>query len=106
MKYLFVLLFLTGCRETKVKYYYDEALLERGRDIYRMSCMHCHGVDPGLGTMQAPAISGSSYELLQEKVIHGAYPDGYIPKRTTRNMPKFPSLQSELKGLERFLNTL
>ncbi|MEM4379220.1 MAG: cytochrome c [Thermoplasmatales archaeon] len=53
--------------------------------LYNNYCKSCHGM-PESG-MLGPVISGSSRELLSEKVLFGRYPQGYTPKRNTKSVP-------------------
>ena len=46
---------------------------------------------------------GASRELLEAKVVKGAYPSGYAPKRPTSIMTPQPTLEPEIANLAEFL---
>jgi mono/diheme cytochrome c family protein len=60
---------------------------EHGRRVYMSQCTVCHAADPSQPGPVGPEIRGSSRELLEAKVLRGAYPAGYKPKRSTAVMP-------------------
>ncbi len=53
---------------------------ERGRQVYLAQCTACHA-----------------------KVLHGAYPPGYTPKRPTKVMVPLPAVAPEIAALADFL---
>jgi hypothetical protein len=53
-----------------------------------------------------PAIAGSSFALLEARVLRSEYPEGYAPKRPTRVMVALPHLEARLVELEAYLNSL
>jgi len=75
----------------------------RGRQVYLAQCTACHNRDPSKDGPLGPAIKGSSRELLETRVLRGAYPDGYKPKRGTAIMQPMPQLASALDDLAAFL---
>jgi len=75
----------------------------RGRQVYLAQCIACHNSDPGKNGPLGPAIKGSSRELLEARVLRGAYPPGYKPKRGTAIMQPMPQLASALDDLAAFL---
>ena len=75
----------------------------QGQRVYQNTCAFCHGTDPAKGGTVGPPIQGSSRELIRARVTQAAYPPGYLPKRTTHNMPPFPALASEVDNLAAFL---
>lgn len=75
----------------------------RGRQIYSGRCTACHNPDPALPGSLGPPVKGSSRELLEAKLLRGAYPPGYAPKRTTRIMPVQPLSGDEVAALAAFL---
>ena len=76
---------------------------ERGRQIYLAQCLACHNTDPALPGAVGPPVRGSSRELLEAKLLKGAYPPGYSPKRPTAVMPVQPALGPEVPYLAAFL---
>ena len=76
---------------------------ERGRQVYLAQCVSCHGPDPAQAGPIGPAIKGSSKELLEAKVLTGAYPPGYAPKRPTSVMLPLPALAPDVPALADFL---
>lgn len=79
------------------------ALVERGRQIYKLNCIACHNPNPTVDGALGPAIGGSSLELLTARVLKATYPDGYKAKRDTKTMPAFPQLEAELPALQAYL---
>jgi mono/diheme cytochrome c family protein len=75
----------------------------RGEEIYRNVCATCHGPDPSRDGAVGPAISGSSRELLEAKILRGTYPPGYRPRRESANMPKLPHLADFIGDLTAYL---
>ena len=63
----------------------------------------CHGPDPAQAGPVGPAVKGSSRELLEAKVLRGAYPPGYTPKRSTKVMVPMPALAGEIGALADYL---
>jgi mono/diheme cytochrome c family protein len=78
---------------------------ERGKAVFVANCTACHNPDPSKDGPLGPAIRGSSRELLEARVLRGSYPPNYTPKRSTRVMPQFPFLKSEIPYLLAFLST-
>ena len=76
---------------------------ERGRQVYLTQCITCHNPDPSLAGPVGPPLRGSSRELLDAKILKGAYPSGYAPKRPTTVMPPQPALESDIASLAAFL---
>jgi mono/diheme cytochrome c family protein len=76
---------------------------ERGRQVYLSQCASCHGPDPSQPGPVGPAAQGSSRELLEAKILRGAYPPGYTPKRPTSVMPPQPHLAGDIPALAAYL---
>jgi mono/diheme cytochrome c family protein len=92
-------LIVSGCGErTEVG-----ALAERGRQIYLTQCATCHGADPAQAGPLGPPVKGSSRDLLEAKILRGAYPPGYQPKRPTAVMPPQPGLAADIAALAEYL---
>ena len=77
--------------------------VERGQRVYLANCIACHNPDPSKPGSAGPEISGASRELLEARVVHGTYPPGYRPKRSTRAMVAFPQLSEKIDDLAAFL---
>lgn len=77
---------------------------ERGAVIYRTNCIACHNANPNLPGSLGPAIAGSPPELIAARVMHGAYPIGYVPKRHTHIMRPLPWLGPHIGDLAVFLD--
>ena len=93
----FLALMVGGCGQGG-----DDAT-SRGRLVYLTECIVCHNNDPAMSGAIGPAIKGSSQELLEARVLRGAYPPGYVPKRTTALMPLMPKLAPKIPDLAAFL---
>jgi len=77
--------------------------LQRGRAVYLANCIACHNNDPAKDGPIGPAIKGSTKELLEARVLRNGYPPNYRPKRSTKAMPQFPFLESEIPYLAAYL---
>ena len=93
---LAVVVALAACAE-------DGGPAGRGRHVYLAQCTACHNSDPSKDGPLGPAIKGSSRELLEARVLHGAYPPGYKPKRATAIMQPMPHLAPNIPDLTAFL---
>jgi mono/diheme cytochrome c family protein len=71
--------------------------------VFLAQCATCHGPDPAQAGPIGPAVKGSSRELLEAKVLRGAYPPGYVPKRPTKVMPPLPALADDVGPLADYL---
>ena len=76
---------------------------ERGRAVFMANCVACHNSDPSKDGPIGPAIKGSPPELVESRVLRTEYPPNYKPKRTTKVMPQFPFLKSEIPYLVAYL---
>ena len=83
-----------------------EQLVEAGRSVYNANCIACHGIDPTRDGALGPAVSGSSLELLEARILRAEYPPGYEPKRPSRVMVALPHLESKLPELAAYLQSL
>jgi mono/diheme cytochrome c family protein len=90
---------MTACSERPA----EDPLSARGRQSYQAQCTSCHGSDPAQPGALGPAVKGSSPDLLEAKVLRGAYPPGYTPKRATTVMPPQPALAPEIPALAAYL---
>jgi mono/diheme cytochrome c family protein len=80
-----------------------EPAAQRGRQVYEAQCTACHAADPARDGAIGPAVKGSSPELLEARLLKGAYPEGYRPKRPTTVMQPMPSLAPSLSDLAAYL---
>ena len=76
----------------------------RGESTYKHVCIACHAANPSEDGSLGPAIAGSSRELIEARVVHASYPEGYEPKRNTQAMPKLPHLAGAVDDLAAYLN--
>jgi mono/diheme cytochrome c family protein len=75
----------------------------QGETVYQNVCIACHNGDPSLPGSLGPAIAGASRELIEARVIHGTYPEGYAAKQTGAVMPQFPHLEGSIDALAAYL---
>lgn len=80
-------------------------LAARGRTVYMANCIACHSQDPAMDGALGPAVSGSSRELIEARVMRAEYPPGYTPKRDSRVMIALPHLGGELDALAAYLQS-
>jgi mono/diheme cytochrome c family protein len=83
-----------------------ETPAERGRRVYLANCTACHNANPKLAGGIGPALAGSSEALVRAKVMRGAYPPGYQPKRSTSAMVPLPHLEEEIPYLAAYLESV
>jgi mono/diheme cytochrome c family protein len=81
-----------------------EQMIEKGEKVFAMNCLSCHGADPKKDGPIGPAIWGSSKELIEARVLHAKYPEGYKPKRSTNLMVALPHLSEEITTIHAYLN--
>jgi len=99
---LVLLLWPLGCTKKENK---PVVPAEEGRRLYAVHCTACHASDPKKDGAVGPAIWGSSLELLERRIVHGDYPAGYTPKRTTKVMVILPFIKDQIPNLHAYLNT-
>ncbi len=81
-------------------------LIERGKQIFQLNCVSCHGADPLKEGPVGPSIAGSALELVEARVMRVQYPAEYKPKRTTHLMVALPHLKKEIPALHAYLNSV
>jgi len=79
------------------------AAIQRGRKIYENVCIACHNGDPTHPGSLGPQVAGASRELIEAKVLRGAYPPGYTPVRPGQTMPKYEYLADRLDDVVAYL---
>lgn len=104
LPFLLTTLLLISCQKERPKVGPVDPLVDKGRAVYLSNCIACHNPDPTLNGAIGPNVHGSSIELLEARILHAKYPDGYKPKRETAQMPAFPELKNEIPALHAFLN--
>ena len=75
----------------------------KGAIVYKNVCIACHNADPSQPGALGPAVAGSSRELLLARVVHGRYPEGYVPRQGGGVMPQFPHLEGSIDDLAAYL---
>jgi mono/diheme cytochrome c family protein len=75
-----------------------------GRQVFIENCSSCHNINPNLDGSLGPAIAGSPRALIEDRVLHAAYPAGYHPKRATHLMRPLPWLGPEIGDLTAYLD--
>jgi mono/diheme cytochrome c family protein len=72
--------------------------------VYLANCVVCHNPDPTRPGSAGPEVAGASRELIEARVVHGTYPPGYTPKRSTHAMAPLKHLTSRVDDLAAFLS--
>ena len=81
----------------------EESLKDRGRVAYMVNCSACHNPDPSLAGNLGPPVAGASLALLEARLLHNSYPEGYTPKRDSRVMIALPYLKDDIPALAAYL---
>lgn len=82
----------------------EEQLKADGRKLYIANCIACHSADLDQEGTVGPALKGSTFEILKEKLLNGKYPEGYKGKRpVSGSMPKYSFTDQQIRSLEAFL---
>ena len=88
----------------------DQATLDKGRRLYFSNCIQCHNKDPNLKGSIGPEMVDAPLEVMQHKVATGRYPDvlpeGFVPKRKTKQMTKFPNLAKDVPSIHAYVQSL
>lgn len=77
--------------------------VQKGRQLYVTNCGVCHNTDPTKAGTLGPEIAGAARELVVARVLHGSYPQGYAPKRPTKNMVALPHLAPVVDDIAAYL---
>ncbi len=75
-----------------------------GLRVYRAYCIACHNIDPRRDGTLGPAITGSSRDLIEARILRADYPPGYEAKRDTNLMPAQPFLGTRIDALAAYLS--
>ena len=112
MKFLTGLFFLTvlsSCtkkaNDSSTDQLTADQLVQRGKSVYNLNCIACHNSDPSKDGSAGPAISGSSKQLLEARILRATYPEAYKSKRESKQMPALPHLEKEIPAIQAFLNS-
>ena len=93
-----VLLAAAGCPKND-----EPPAVTRGRQTYNSQCTACHNANPSQPGAVGPEVKGATRDLIEAKLVHGKYPTGYAPKRSTALMPQQPQLAGSIDDLAAFL---
>lgn len=84
--------------------------IEHGKQIYTTTCIKCHNKDPNVKGPIGPEMVDAPLEVMQVKVVTGRYPEvlpaGFVPKRTTKQMQKFPQLGKDVPSIHAYVQSL
>lgn len=81
------------------------SLANDGRRIYESTCIRCHNHNPHRAGSLGPDLYTTPLSVFKTKVPRGHYPAGYSPKRKTRMMPKFPSLENKVDSIYNYIRS-
>ncbi len=98
------LAFFSSCLNAQTP---DQKLLSRGKAVYMANCIACHNKDPNKKGALGPELANSPLSVFLIKVANGnEYPQGYVPKRKTKLMKKFPHLKSEVPAIHAWIQSI
>jgi mono/diheme cytochrome c family protein len=84
--------------------------IAKGKEIYLSTCIQCHNKDPNLKGAIGPEVTDTPLDVMQVKVVTGRYPDvlpaGYVPKRKTKQMRKFPNYAKDVPSIHAYIQSL
>lgn len=80
--------------------------VEEGRKIYTSTCIRCHNSNPHKPGPIGPDLYSTPKNVFGSKVIQGKYPEGYVPKRKTKIMPKFSNLSGKTDSIYEYIKTI
>jgi mono/diheme cytochrome c family protein len=84
--------------------------IEKGKEIYLSTCIQCHNKDPNVKGPIGPELVDAPLEVMQVKVVTGRYPEvlpeGFVPKRKTKQMRKFPNLEKDVPSIHAYVQSL
>lgn len=89
---------------------YEPVDIEKGKAIYLSACIKCHNKDPNVKGAIGPEMVDAPLGVMQHKVATGRYPDvlpeGFIPKRKTKQMTKFPQYLKDVPSIHAYVQSL
>lgn len=98
---------LTACTESNKSTEQNvDPLIGKGKTIYLANCISCHNINPKLPGAVGPEVAFASQELIEQRIMHAKYPQGYTPKRKTQMMVAMPQLKDHIPALTKYLNSL
>jgi len=82
----------------------------KGKAIYLSTCIKCHNKDPNVKGPIGPEMVDAPIEVMQHKLMIGRYPEvlpeGFVPKRKTKQMTKFPNLVKDVPSIHAYVQSL
>jgi mono/diheme cytochrome c family protein len=94
---------LGGCGKDPKAPIAGDGNAEHGRQVYLAQCITCHNADPSKAGPLGPPVKGVSRDLLEARVVRGAYPPGYKPQRDSAIMQPMPHLATAIPDLAAYL---
>lgn len=89
---------------------YNPVDIEKGKEIYLSTCIKCHNKDPNIKGAIGPEVVDAPIEVMHAKVATGRYPEvlpeGFVPKRTTKQMTKFPAHVPDVPSIHAYVQSL
>jgi mono/diheme cytochrome c family protein len=96
----------TGVHEVAV----EEVNIEKGKTLFMSNCISCHNKDPNIKGAIGPELTDAPLEVMMVKVKTGRYPDvlpaGFVPKRKTKQMRKFPNLEKDVPSIHAWIQSV
>ena len=84
--------------------------IDKGHKIYLSQCIACHNKDPNVKGAIGPELVDAPVDLMKIKVVTGRYPevlpDGFVPKRKTKLMKKFPQLEADVPSIYAWIQSV
>ena len=77
-----------------------------GKRIYVSNCVRCHNINATKPGIIGPELFTTPIEVFRTKVPTGTYPSGYISKRRTKVMPKFPHLKDKVDLIYKYIQSV
>lgn len=85
-------------------------LIAKGKEVYTANCLTCHNKDPNVKGAIGPELVDAPLEVMVVKVKTGRYPEvlpeGFVPKRKTKQMRKFPQLEADVPAIHAYIQSL
>lgn len=97
----------TGVHEEPVAAVVD---IEKGHKLFQIHCISCHNKDPNMKGAIGPELIDAPLDLMKIKVVTGRYPEvlpkGFVPKRKTKQMKKFPKLEADVPSIHAWIQSV